>query len=131
MPVTHTYENLPASSDRDAVRFLTQDTTDGAMRLSDQEIAFLLSSEANVYMAAARAAEMLSQRSVTSKSIGELSLSYSAEGYDKLASILRSRGRTHQTFSVGGLSISGKAVLESDTDAVTGFRIGMHDDRRS
>jgi hypothetical protein len=56
--MTWTYVG-PATSDRDKVRFLIQDVETTRQLLSDEEIAWLLTEWADVYDAAANAAEVL------------------------------------------------------------------------
>jgi hypothetical protein len=56
-----TYSGDPRTSDKDAVRFLCQDNdmTPGVVRLQDEEILYLLSVQANVFLAAAEAADTI------------------------------------------------------------------------
>ena len=122
-----TYTGAPATVQRDAVRFLARDTGPTTFVLTDAEVDFLIGSEANSYMAAAAACDAIVDRAFTSKSIGELSLSTSKDSYEALAKRLRLRGSSHQIFSVGGISKSDKLVYESDTDRISLFRIGQHD----
>lgn len=107
-------------TDRDRVRFLIQDTNTNAQLVQDEEIVWVLTQELNCYMAAAAIADALASkaRGVQSKSVGDYSVSYSADHWDNLAKRLRSRGASYQVPSAGGLSISGKEALTDDTDAV-------------
>lgn len=89
------YSGDPARSSRDAVRFLARDHIDGAMQLQDAEIDWLLTGESNVYMAAAAACEMLAERGLSAKTVGDTSLSYSPTGYKELAATLRKRGASY------------------------------------
>lgn len=109
-----------AAQKRDAVRFLAQDHRASQMKVSDAEVAFLIAEEANVYMAAAACAEKVAGRSgnISSKSVGDLSISYGAEHYTTLAKTLRQRGMGYQLPILRGASISGKEILEEDSDAV-------------
>lgn len=94
---------------KDEVRFLLMDTIEGELSLSDEEIFYLLSSHANkVYLASAQGALHLAisyaqQAAVTSKSVGDLSLSLSyentADNYRKLADTLR-KGKIDTNLSV-------------------------------
>ena len=76
--MTFTYVG-PATSDRDKVRFLIQDTDSTNPHITDEEIAWLLAEWADPYDSAAAAADVLAGRfahkSNYSKSVGELSLS--------------------------------------------------------
>lgn len=128
MPTTYTYDNDPVISSsatavqkRDAVRFLTQDnraSAAGTFALSDEEIAFMIAQEANVYMAAARACDILANKMgpLRSKKVGDLMLEFSREDFAALAASYRSRGMTYQIPTVGGISRSDKETLTGDTD---------------
>jgi hypothetical protein len=79
--VTWTYSGDPASSLRDQVRFLIGDTDTDDQLISDEEIAYLLTqSSDDVYQAAYEACYTIGSkfaRLATSKSVGDLSLSFS------------------------------------------------------
>jgi hypothetical protein len=133
-----TYSNDPdptgtAAQQRDAVRFFSQDNDTTRQLVSDEEIAMLLATEANVYMAAAIVAETAAQRiggGVSSKSVEDLSISYSTtrEEFKALAAKLRARGSGHQVPYCGGISIADKAAAEADTDVpLVAVRRGQHD----
>lgn len=104
----------------DQVRFLIQDTNTGRQLVSDEEIEWVLSTEANVYMAAAAICDSLVAKagSVKSRWIGDLRLVYDPHIYRGLAASLRSRGMGHQIPFAGGTSISDKQLQEQDSDAV-------------
>lgn len=78
--MTWGYSGNPASSDRDRIRFLIGDTRETAQSLQDGELDYLLSTHPTPEAAAASAAEAMADRyaglSVTTKRIGDLSLSY-------------------------------------------------------
>jgi hypothetical protein len=124
--MAYTYSDNPviggtAEQQRDAVRFLTQDNQPNAannFRITDEEIAFLLATEANEFMAAARGCEILSTRigAVTRKRVGTLDLTFSTADYKAQAVALRTRGMTYQTPYIGGISKSDKQSLQLDTD---------------
>lgn len=62
MPPTYSYSNDPSTSNKDAVRFLCQDTdvvTQGATRLADEEINWVLTQQSNVFLAAAVCADTI------------------------------------------------------------------------
>jgi hypothetical protein len=78
--MTFTYSGNPAASDKDAVRFLLNDTTEAnETNISDEEINYLLAQWENVYEAARAGAEHLAatyaQLADTSKSVGDISIS--------------------------------------------------------
>lgn len=60
MAPTYTYSFDPTTSQKDAVRFLCQDTdvvTTGVARLCDEEINYILGLQSNVFLAAAQCAD--------------------------------------------------------------------------
>jgi hypothetical protein len=128
MATTYTYGNDPVISSsatsaqkRDAIRFLTQDNQANAssqFQLTDEEIAFVITQEANIYMAAARSCDILANRAgaVRMRTVGALSVEFSREDYKELANSYRARGMTYQVPSVGGISRSDKDTLTQDTD---------------
>lgn len=105
------------------VRFLLQDTTNTTPRpalLADEEIAWTLTTEANVYMAAALCAELLATRfrGLVSKTVGDLSLEYdkAADTWNAIADRLRARGSTHMKLTAGGILIADRdAIWEDDS----------------
>ena len=133
--MTWTYSGNPADSDRDKVRFLVFDTDTNEQLLSNEEIAWLLSEQTNVYLAAANAAEAIAAKfakDITRSAVGlSANVGNRAQFYLELAEKLRNQvGTTNKRAEVfaGGLSISGKDSLDSDSDAVQpGFKIGEFD----
>ena len=93
-----TYSGDPASSDRDAVRFLIGDTDSTDQLLQDAEVSFCIAQAGpNLYQAAHDAAYAIASkfsRMATSKSVGDLSLSYSdrAKAFFDLANELLELG---------------------------------------
>ena len=133
--MTWTYSGNPADSDRDKVRFLVFDTDTNEQLLSNEEIAWLLSEQPNVYLAAANAAEVIAAKfakDITRSAVGlSATVGNRAQFYLNLANKLRDQvGTTNNRAEVfaGGLSISGKDALDSDTDAVQPtFKSGLFD----
>ena len=133
--MTWTYSGDPAGSDRDKVRFLVFDTDINEQLLSDEEIAWLLSEQSNIYMAAANAAEAIAAKfakDVTRSALGlSASVGNRAAFYLELADKLRAQMSTtnkHGEVFAGGLTISGKIALDDNTDAVQpAFKIGQFD----
>lgn len=74
-----TYSGNPSASDRDAVRFMIQDTDSTDALMQDAEIDWLLAQVTNVYQAAHDAcyalAAKFARKADQSKSVGDLSLS--------------------------------------------------------
>lgn len=133
--MTWTYSGNPADSDRDKVRFLVFDTDTNEQLLSDEEIAWLLTEQTNIYLAAANAAEAIAAKfakDITRSAVGlSANVGNRAQFYLELANKLRDQvGTTNKRAEVfaGGLTISGKDTLDSDSDAVQpGFKIGEFD----
>lgn len=122
----------PNNSDKDRVRLLVGDVDATAQQLQDEELAFFLSENGNVYVAASEAAKALAAlyaRQVD-KQVGDLRISASQRQahYTTLAKELRRRvGRSVSPYA-GGLSISDKNSVASDTDRVRpAFERGMFD----
>ena len=97
------YSGDPSSTPKDAVRFLIGDTGPSTFDFTDEEIAFALDTQANLWMAAALFADKLttikSSGGLSSKSVGSLSESYSQgsiQFYKDQAERFRMMGRGHQ-----------------------------------
>lgn len=126
-----TYSGNPASTPKDAVRFLIRDTVNTRPLLQDEEIAWALSEcGGNVYLAGALCCETLAGSAgastggqVTSKKVGDLALSY-ASGAETatywlgLAANLRRRAGRKALPYAGGISREGKRAQEEDSDRV-------------
>ena len=114
------YSGDPSSGTRDQVRFLIRDTVQARPLVQDEEIDWLLTQEANVYMTAARAVEvgmLTATRGVQSRTAGDVSVTYMAPSESRaLATMLRQRGQTYQRPSAGGISVADKKVLQQNED---------------
>jgi len=116
------YSGSPATSLRDQVRFLLQDTTTPGHHLEDEEIDWITSGESDPWFAAASLADTLSTRYgsyPTSKTIGETSVTYGdlTMKFQGLASRLRnSRRQTAVAPYAGGISRADKLTREQNTD---------------
>ena len=132
-----TYSGDPGYSDRDAVRFLMQDTDSSDQLTTNEEIDWILSTQPNVYLAAARALRTLAVKfsdQGTSKSVGGLSISYSERGskFLETARALESSAKRGVTAVIrpysGGISKADKEANEADSDWVKPWAsYGMHD----
>jgi len=94
--MTCTYSGNPADSDLDAVRFLLQDTDCSNNIFEDEEIAWTLTEEANIYTAAACLLDNAinnSSGSLSSKKVGDLSLAFKLDETRKRINDLRAKGR--------------------------------------
>lgn len=119
--MTWSYSGDPASSTLDQVRFLVRDTASTHQLVQDEEINWLLTQEANVYMAAAATIDtlILTRYGVLSRSAGDVSVTYMEPiKLVALSQMLRRRGMGHQVPSVGGISIADKLSQEIDPDRV-------------
>jgi hypothetical protein len=122
--MTFTYVG-PATADRDKVRFLIQDTDSTAPHLTDEEIAWLLTEWADVYDAAANAADILaakySGKADYSKSVGDLSLNESfgsaSKGFKELARSIRLN--RHRRFTVSWVANADSLKSTADRDVNT------------
>lgn len=126
-----TFTNNPAGSNRDLVRILVNDTTG---RVSDEYIAYTLTSEPNVWYAAALCADTIAGQFSQSGdlTVGDLTIRRSISEYRGLAKTLRARGTRGAVPFAGGITVSDKEVERSDADRVPpAFSIGMHDDPAS
>ncbi len=122
-----TYSGDPASSDKDAVRFLILDTDTNRQLLSNEEINYLLADEnSHVLFAAARAAEQVSATfsKKAGVQVGDLKLDFGKTSafYTSKAQELRREGsiRGASPFA-GGRLISDKDAETKDTDRVPPF----------
>ncbi len=109
------------SNDKDRVRFLVGDVDTNAQLVQDEEIQWVLSQEANVYMAAASVAETIARKiqagGFDTLKVGETSISLKrAQDLLALSTRLRKRGSTHMLPSAGGVFQSESDTLDSNTD---------------
>lgn len=143
--MSQTYEPTEIATDETyQVRFLVGDTNVESMVLQDEEIDWLLTTEANVYMAAAAAADRIATSMsavgfvagtsgpITRKRVGQTDISYAngrtSKEYATLSADLRRRGRSHQTIFAGGISDADKLARDLDIDRPANrIRTGMFD----
>lgn len=110
-------------SDKDIVRFLLQDTVNTTARpafLDDGEVMWALSTEMNVYMAAAILADTIAARfrGMVRKKVGGLEIQYGVEQWEKVSTRLRQRGASYMTPSAGGITISDRDEIWLDTNLI-------------
>lgn len=129
--------SLAGSTDRDKVRFLIGDTVKCEPLVMDEEIDFALSEFSDTRLAAAMvlramAAKCTREVSITVGDVSVTNVSSKASGYLKLAAEFDPNGWTIGTVlalpSFGGLSLSEKTDLDSDSDAVQPEFIKKMDD---
>jgi len=115
-----TYSGDPSDSEKNAVRFLLQDTNESRPLVQDEEIDWLITQNANLYLAAAALCDVLVAKTgaMRSKTIGEFRISYSSDFYKMLGASLRARGLTHQLPYAGGISIADKLNQQNSSDWV-------------
>lgn len=131
-----TYGGDPSASNLAKVRFLLSDTNSADYELEDAEINYLLSEwDSDVYDAAVAGAEVIAgkfAKAATSKSVGDLSLSFQnrAEDYRQLAARLK---QLKTDKFVPTPWISPQAVVATDDKSVedpkTDMWTGIHDNR--
>lgn len=118
-----TYSGDPAVDTKDTVRYLVGDTDGTDQQVTDEEILWAISSEGNLYYAAARVASGIAAhygRQVT-KWVGDMKLMADRrqKSYRDIAMQLRQRGLANLYPSVGGTSIAAKIAEEQLPDRVT------------
>jgi len=116
--MTWTYSGNPGASDRDAVRFAIGDTDTNDQQLTNEEIAYLLTVAGSVVAASCSAIRKLIAKYVrlVDQTTGQISITYSqrASQYRALLSDIQDDGPV--AAYAGGISISDKESVESDTD---------------
>jgi hypothetical protein len=133
--VTWTYTS-DSTAYKDKVRFLVQDTDTNDQLVSDEEIAFALAQNSNIYRAAAIVARSiglkLSRELTLNPAPGGVSLDSQAqaEKYLALAKELADQATAQGAASIfaGGISIADKTTREEDTDRpVPSFTLKTHE----
>jgi hypothetical protein len=120
--MTWSYSGDPSASNKDEVRYLTGDTDTTDQLVTDEEINYAISSEANNILAAARTAQAIASKfsRKADKSVGDLNITYSQQtkAYQDLEKKLREMAvkQGSATAYCGGISISDKQTVETDTD---------------
>lgn len=130
-----TYSADPSASSVDAVRFLTGQTSSAdAVLLSNEEIAWLVTQQPNVYYAAAQGCNGLASRysgMVKSKTVGDLTLVFGerAKEFTAREATLRMQGAMRGTeLYAGGVEASDFTTRQTDsTTLAPQFAIGMDD----
>jgi hypothetical protein len=130
--VTWSY-NTSFTASKDKVRFLVSDTDTNDQLVSDEEIAFALVENTNIYRAASIVARSiglkLSRELTLNPAPGGVSLDSQAqaEKYLQLAEDLAEQATAQGAASIfaGGISIADKQTREGDTDRpVPSFSVG-------
>lgn len=119
---TWTYTGNPATDAKDAVRFHIGDTKTADQQLSDEEILWLLSTYGGTLNSAYHAAlslEAIYARDVD-KQVGDLRIAASQrrDGYTVLAKNIKRRITSAASPYGGGISISDKSAVVSDSNRV-------------
>lgn len=131
-----TYTGNPSNSQLEMVRFLLQDIDPADYVLKDAEITALLTTWNNTYLAASHGAEIISAyfgKQATSKSVGDLSLSYAGKStdYHTLATHLYEMFQRLYPPTPWAAANATKATVDRDTsDPHTDFYTGIDDNRR-
>jgi len=133
--MTWAYDIGALDKEVNQVRFLSQENNHDRPLVQDEEIAWVLTQEMNVYMAAARIAELAAARvgPVRSKTVGTLTKVFTTPAEFKLiADQLRTRGSFYMVPDAGGLSIQEVKDARAAIDMVQdSFAVGMHDNEQS
>ncbi len=135
------YGGNPAGSNNDAVRALLRDTSASPL-LTDNEVAWLVAQNSNVYYAAAAGADMIAggkSGAVVQKKVDGLSLT-KGNTQGGVADLYRTLGKTLRQQAArrgvkpyaGGISVTDKDTQETDSDwDRSEIRLGMHDNDSS
>ena len=123
--MTFTYVG-PATSDRDKVRFLIQDTDSTNPQMTDEEIAWLITEWADVYDAAANAAEVLASsyahKADYNKSVGDLSLSETFSTQSQRFSSIATNLRLNRMRRYAPNWVANSQALQSTADRIVDTR---------
>lgn len=129
-----TWTYTAPTTDRDKIRFLCGDTDTTDQLVTDEEIAYVLTTRTNLYLAAADVCEAVaakySRKADTSNGALSVSASQRSGQYATRAQELRARANSlgAPAFFAGGQTVSGKDDLSADSDAVQpAFRVGQDD----
>lgn len=131
-----TYTQNPASSTKDAVRFLVQQTsTNDPVLVQDAEIDWAILQSGNAYSAAVMVGEVMLQRYASndaqSLTVGNLSETYgdrSARLQVTLASLKRQMALRGVQPSAGGITVDSRLAHLADTTLTPHvFAVGMDD----
>ena len=118
------------ATDLDKVRFNVGDTDTNVQQISDEEITALLASEGSVINASIRIlGNFISKYSLrANETVGRISVQYSGI-VDNLRKSLDNLSAQNASIYCGGLTKSGKAVYQDNTDLVQPvFKRGTGDD---
>ena len=125
-----TYTDNPVDNPQDAVRLMVNDRDSTRAIFADDEIAWFLAQEENIYMAAAFALETFAgnDHGIKRKKVGSLEIEYDADQIRASAKQFRVRGSGHQVLTAGGVSLDDRKALDEDTDLIQPyFEVGQHD----
>lgn len=120
-----TYTGQPADSNTDAVRFLMGDTDPSDKLVGDEEIAFALTNEGDIFAAASLVCDHLAARFAreADTSVGgeiQRALSQRSAAFAARAKELRTKLTRRAGFYAGGISIADRDTNEDDTDWARG-----------
>lgn len=137
MTFTYTAGGASELNDIRAALGDTNSAAPGSERLEDEEINRLLTlhgSVAAATVAAARALIAKLARRATEKTVGSLTLVYS-QRIETLQTLVADMGASASRLAIpyaGGISISDKEIVETDSDRVEpAFSVGMLDSKRA
>jgi hypothetical protein len=122
--MTWTYGGNPAASDSAAIRFLIGDTVSSAPLITDEEIAWALTQNSNVYGAAEIIVNSLASKFATLSdvTVGPIKVVYTtrAENYLKMAKSFKYKAEAKASLDVygGGISYADEETQNEDTDRI-------------
>lgn len=122
--MTWTYGGNPAASDSAAIRFLIGDTVSSAPLVTDEEIAWALTQNTNVYGAAEIIVNGLASKfcTLSNATVGPIKVEYTtrAEVFLKMAKSFKYKAEAKASLDVygGGISYSDEETQKEDSDRI-------------
>jgi hypothetical protein len=126
------FRNNPDGSNTDLLRILLNDCSSATAKFSDEALQWFVDNSANVWYAAAEAADTYAGTLAAkgSKSVGDLSITYGGTigEYRAMSARFRARGARGAVPFAGGIFQSDKDTEKADSGrAAPAFAVGMHD----
>jgi len=139
--MTFTYSGTPSASQRDAIRFLLNDTDSTDVLLQDEEISYLIATWTNTYEAARGGAEVIASRFTrdadnVSKTVGDISISKSFQNKAKeYRALAKSLFEQRMRLSPPTPTINAQAIQSTENrdpfTPTTDFYLGEFDNPRN
>lgn len=130
--MTWSYSGNPSLSSKDLCRYLIGDTVEDEPLVSDEELAWQLTQQSDVRLAAAAAAESLSRLFARQASLRtpELSVDFTARAKQYYALATQLRREAVELAAIpyaGGISVTDKTTTAANSDRVPpAFTVDLH-----